>query len=279
VQRIMLLVGLALVVLLAVIASLVTRWVVVPVRQAASGAQRLRAGSLDERMEVRGADELAALATSFNDMAASLQEKMQQLEDLTQAAPPGSAADQAAAARFLPRISPPEARPSASPPTPLSHPDLSRLRPGPGAADPWRWPSAGPGRRLSSFASRLSGGIQRWAGLRERSSAIRNTPHIPGQTAGVRDFRHRAGPVAAAHRQPALPCSASPCRRSRCLLLPLCERRTVRVAPKERMWLVPQMLAAWRDREGGAASNAAAAVLGAIAHAAAVSRCLYRRRH
>ncbi len=85
VQRIMLLVGLALVVLLAVIASLVTRWVVVPVRQAASGAQRLRAGSLHERMEVRGADELAALATSFNDMAASLQEKMQQLEDLTQA--------------------------------------------------------------------------------------------------------------------------------------------------------------------------------------------------
>ena len=85
VQRIMLLVGLALVVLLAAIASLVTRWVVVPVRQAASGAQRLRAGSLDERMEVRGADELAALATSFNDMAASLQEKMQQLEDLTSA--------------------------------------------------------------------------------------------------------------------------------------------------------------------------------------------------
>jgi two-component system sensor histidine kinase MtrB len=85
VQRIMLLVGLALVVLLAVIASLVTRWVVVPVRQAASGAQRLRAGSLHERMEVRGADELAALATSFNDMAASLQEKMQQLEDLTSA--------------------------------------------------------------------------------------------------------------------------------------------------------------------------------------------------
>jgi two-component system sensor histidine kinase MtrB len=85
VQRIMLLVGLALVVLLALIASLVTRWVVVPVRQAASGVQRLRAGSLGERMEVRGADELAALATSFNEMAASLQEKMQQLEDLTQA--------------------------------------------------------------------------------------------------------------------------------------------------------------------------------------------------
>ena len=34
-------------------------------------------------MEVRGSDELAALATSFNEMAASLQDKMQQLEDLT----------------------------------------------------------------------------------------------------------------------------------------------------------------------------------------------------
>jgi two-component system, OmpR family, sensor histidine kinase MtrB len=83
VQLIMMLAGLALVVLLALIASLVTRWVVVPVRQAASGAQRLRAGSLHERMEVRGSDELAALATSFNEMAASLQDKMQQLEDLT----------------------------------------------------------------------------------------------------------------------------------------------------------------------------------------------------
>jgi two-component system sensor histidine kinase MtrB len=35
-------------------------------------------------MEVRGIDELAALATSFNDMAASLQEKLEELEDLSQ---------------------------------------------------------------------------------------------------------------------------------------------------------------------------------------------------
>jgi two-component system sensor histidine kinase MtrB len=35
-------------------------------------------------MEVRGTDELAALSTSFNDMAASLQEKLQELEDLSQ---------------------------------------------------------------------------------------------------------------------------------------------------------------------------------------------------
>ncbi len=75
--------GLALIVLLAVIASLVTRWVVIPVRHAAQAAQRLTAGRLEERMRVRGADDLAALATSFNDMAASLQEKLRELEELS----------------------------------------------------------------------------------------------------------------------------------------------------------------------------------------------------
>jgi two-component system, OmpR family, sensor histidine kinase MtrB len=84
IQRTMLLVGIAAVFLLAAIAWLVTRWVVVPVRQAAHGAWRLSTGHLNERMEVRGTDELAALSTSFNEMAASLQEKLQELEDLSQ---------------------------------------------------------------------------------------------------------------------------------------------------------------------------------------------------
>jgi two-component system sensor histidine kinase MtrB len=83
-QRTLLLVGIAVVFLLATIAWLVTRWVVVPVRLAARGAWRLSTGQLNERMEVRGTDELAALATSFNDMAASLQEKLAELEDLSQ---------------------------------------------------------------------------------------------------------------------------------------------------------------------------------------------------
>jgi two-component system sensor histidine kinase MtrB len=83
VQRTIIVVGLALVFLLAAIASLVTRWVVVPVRQAARGARRLSTGNLGERMEVRGADDLAALATSFNEMAASLQEKMRELHELS----------------------------------------------------------------------------------------------------------------------------------------------------------------------------------------------------
>jgi two-component system sensor histidine kinase MtrB len=76
-------VGIALVALLAAIASLVTRWVVLPVRHAARAAQRLSAGELEERMVVGGADDLAALATSFNDMAASLQEKLRELEELS----------------------------------------------------------------------------------------------------------------------------------------------------------------------------------------------------
>jgi two-component system, OmpR family, sensor histidine kinase MtrB len=84
VQRTLVGAGLALIVLLALIASLVTRWVVIPVRHAAQAAQRLSAGRLGERMRVRGADDLAALATSFNDMAASLQDKLRELEELSQ---------------------------------------------------------------------------------------------------------------------------------------------------------------------------------------------------
>jgi two-component system, OmpR family, sensor histidine kinase MtrB len=83
-QRTLLAVGIAVVFLLAAIAWLVTRWVVVPVRLAAQGARRLSTGQLNERMDVRGNDELAALATAFNDMAAGLQEKMAELEDLSQ---------------------------------------------------------------------------------------------------------------------------------------------------------------------------------------------------
>ena len=64
VQRTLVGAGLALIVLLALIASLVTRWVVIPVRHAAQAAQRLSAGRLGERMQVRGADDLAALAKS-----------------------------------------------------------------------------------------------------------------------------------------------------------------------------------------------------------------------
>ncbi len=83
VQRAMLGGGLALVLLLVGIVSLVTRWVVLPIREAADAAKRLSAGQLDQRMPVRGTDDLAALARSFNDMAASLQEKLRELQELS----------------------------------------------------------------------------------------------------------------------------------------------------------------------------------------------------
>jgi len=83
VQRAMLGGGLALIGLLVGIVSLVTRWVVVPIREAAEAAKRLSDGQLDERMPVRGTDDLAALARSFNDMAASLQEKLHELQELS----------------------------------------------------------------------------------------------------------------------------------------------------------------------------------------------------
>ena len=65
------------------VALLVTRQVVRPVRRVAESAERLRAGRLTERLPVRGQDDLARLATSFNSMAASMQEQIRRLEQLS----------------------------------------------------------------------------------------------------------------------------------------------------------------------------------------------------
>jgi two-component system sensor histidine kinase MtrB len=75
--------GLALVILLGVVAGLVTRLVVLPVRDAARTAQRLSAGLLDQRMRVDGEDDLALLAASFNQMAANLQRQIVRLEEMS----------------------------------------------------------------------------------------------------------------------------------------------------------------------------------------------------
>jgi two-component system, OmpR family, sensor histidine kinase MtrB len=83
IQRIVLIAGLGLVLLVALIAVLVTQQVVGPVRMAARTAQRLAAGRLEERMPVHRDDELAQLAGSFNDMADSLQEKITKLEEMS----------------------------------------------------------------------------------------------------------------------------------------------------------------------------------------------------
>jgi len=78
-----LLAGILLVALLALLMSLIARHVVLPVRQAARTAELVRAGHLEQRLPVRGEDDLAALALAFNDMAASLQTQIRQLEDLS----------------------------------------------------------------------------------------------------------------------------------------------------------------------------------------------------
>ncbi|CAN5299771.1 two-component system sensor histidine kinase MtrB [soil metagenome] len=75
--------GVALMALIAGVAWLVTRQVVTPVGLARRIAERLAAGRLEERMHIRGEDDLARLGTSFNKMAESLQRQIRQLEELS----------------------------------------------------------------------------------------------------------------------------------------------------------------------------------------------------
>ncbi len=75
--------GILLVVLLGVVAAIVTRQVVAPVRSAARVAEQFSDGHLRERMAVRGEDDLARLAMAFNDMAASLEQQIHRLEELS----------------------------------------------------------------------------------------------------------------------------------------------------------------------------------------------------
>ena len=75
--------GAILVVLLTFIAALVARQVVVPIRAARRAAESLASGNLDDRMKVRGRDDLARLATSMNYMASELQKQISQLEELS----------------------------------------------------------------------------------------------------------------------------------------------------------------------------------------------------
>ena len=83
VTRALLTAGGLLLVLVAILTWLVTRQVVTPVRLARRVAERLAAGELQERLRVTGEDDLARLATSFNQMASSLQKQIRQLEELS----------------------------------------------------------------------------------------------------------------------------------------------------------------------------------------------------
>ncbi|MDO8144166.1 MULTISPECIES: MtrAB system histidine kinase MtrB [unclassified Isoptericola] len=62
----------------------VTRQTVAPVRRAATAASRLGEGHLDVRMPgSRGQDEMATLARTFNEMAASLEDQIARMEELS----------------------------------------------------------------------------------------------------------------------------------------------------------------------------------------------------
>ena len=75
--------GLLLVAMLALITGLVARQVAAPVARAARTAEQFAGGRLDERLRVKGGDELARLGTAFNKMATALQSQIRQLEDLS----------------------------------------------------------------------------------------------------------------------------------------------------------------------------------------------------
>ena len=83
VTRALLTAGVLMLVLVAGVSWLVTRQVVTPVRMARRVAERLAAGRLQERLRVSGEDDLARLATSFNQMASNLQRQIRQLEELS----------------------------------------------------------------------------------------------------------------------------------------------------------------------------------------------------
>lgn len=84
IQNVLLAGGAVLALLIGAVAWYVTRNVVSPVSHAALVSEKLAAGQLQERMVVKGEDEVARLGASFNHMAASLQEQITQLATLSQ---------------------------------------------------------------------------------------------------------------------------------------------------------------------------------------------------
>jgi two-component system sensor histidine kinase MtrB len=75
--------GVVLLVVISLVSYFVTRTIVKPVEQAASVAESLSEGQLDVRLPEKGTDVMAVLARSFNKMANSLQQQIQQLDSLS----------------------------------------------------------------------------------------------------------------------------------------------------------------------------------------------------
>ncbi|WP_246527332.1 MtrAB system histidine kinase MtrB [Pseudarthrobacter albicanus] len=84
IQNVLLAGAAVLLLMIGAVAWYVTRNVVSPVSHAALVSEKLAAGQLQERMVVKGEDEVARLGASFNHMAASLQEQITQLATLSQ---------------------------------------------------------------------------------------------------------------------------------------------------------------------------------------------------
>jgi two-component system sensor histidine kinase MtrB len=83
IQRLLLLTGSVLILLIALIVWLVVRQVVRPVREAAAIASQFTAGDFRQRMKVVSQDEIATLGTAFNEMAESLEKQIARLENLS----------------------------------------------------------------------------------------------------------------------------------------------------------------------------------------------------
>ncbi|MEE8868622.1 MAG: MtrAB system histidine kinase MtrB [Acidipropionibacterium acidipropionici] len=83
VQRVVAITGCLIVIAMGAATFLGTRAISAPVRQASISAQRVAAGRLDERLPVRGTDDLARLAVSMNEMASELQRRIRELEELS----------------------------------------------------------------------------------------------------------------------------------------------------------------------------------------------------
>jgi len=83
IQRVLALGAAALVGLVVMMTFIVTLQAVRPIRSAARVASRLAEGRLSERMAVRGNDEMATLARTFNEMAESLQRQITRMEGLS----------------------------------------------------------------------------------------------------------------------------------------------------------------------------------------------------
>ncbi|WP_066041853.1 MtrAB system histidine kinase MtrB [Herbiconiux solani] len=83
VQQTLWLGGLALVILIGLVAWLIVRIVVQPIRMAADTSEKLAAGQLEVRIPERGEDVISTLARSFNGMADSMQSQITQLAELS----------------------------------------------------------------------------------------------------------------------------------------------------------------------------------------------------